>query len=332
MADIRISICLPPSKEAPAYARLAEELGLSAVFLYDSPALYTDVWACLARIADTTSRITIGTGVAIPSLRHPMVTASAIAAIEELAPGRLVCGFGSGYTGRLTMGQKAMRWDDVRCFFVQLRGLLNGETVEIDGGACQMIHSPGFAPKRPIRTPLIAAVSGPKGLEVAREVADGVFCDGRGDIPSGFDHCLQFTFGTVLDPGEDHTSPRVRASAGAVYVTGFHGLWEMAPQMLDQMPGGAEWRARIEAERPPNERHLAIHEGHLVAISDRDQPLIDAAGPGLLQTGWTGTDEQVRTRIAESAAKGATEIVMGMAGDDIPHEIRALARAAELRA
>src|SRR5581483_9945382 len=138
VTDLRVSCCLPPSKEAPAYARLAEELGLDGVYLYDSPALYGAVCACLARIAETTSRITIGTGVAIPSLRHPMVTASAIATIDELAPGRLVCGFGVGYTGRLTMGQKPMRWDDIRRFFVQLRALLNGETVEIDGGMCQM--------------------------------------------------------------------------------------------------------------------------------------------------------------------------------------------------
>jgi 5,10-methylenetetrahydromethanopterin reductase len=331
MADLRISCCLPPSKDAPGYAQLAEELGFDGVYLYDSPALYGDVWTCLARIAERTSRITIGTGVAIPSLRHPMVTASAIAAIAELAPGRLVCGFGVGYTGRLTMGQKAMRWDDMRRFFVQLRALLDGESVEIDGGMCQMIHSPGFAPRRPIKVPLIAAVSGPKGLAVARELADGIFCDGRGEIARGFDRCLLFTFGTVLDPGDNHATPHVRAAAGAFYVTGFHGLWEMAPQLIDSRPGGAEWRTRIEAERPAGERHLAVHEGHLVAISKRDEPLIDIAGPALLQTGWIGNDEKMREHVAEAAKQGATEIVMALAGD-IPRELRALARAAILRA
>lgn len=326
MSNLRISCCLPPSKDAPAYARLAEELGFDGIYLYDSPALYGDVWMCLGLIARETSRITIGTGVAIPSLRHPMVTASAIASIEELAPGRLVCGFGVGYTGRLTMGQKAMRWDDMRRFFVQLRALLRGETVEIDGGMCQMIHSPGFAPGRPIEVPLIAAVSGPKGLAVAREVANGIFCDGRGGIERGFDRALLFTFGTVLDPGDDHTTPHVRASAGAFYVTGFHGLWEMAPQMIEARPGGTEWRARIEAERPANERHLAVHEGHLVAITERDKPLLERAGPALLDTGWVGNDEKIQGHLAEAAKQGATEIVMGMAGD-IPRELRAFARA-----
>jgi len=325
---LRISCCLPPSKAAPAYARIAEDLGLDCVFLYDSPALYGDVWISLARMAEATSRIGIGTGVAVASLRHPLVIASAIADIEDLAPGRLVCGLGVGYTARRTLGQKPVPWAQMRVFLEQLRALLNGETVVIDGGACQMIHSPGFAPRRPIKVPLIAAAGGPKGFEVARAAADGVFCEG--EIPQGFERCLKFAFGTVLDPGEDHTSPRVRAAAGPFAATAYHGLWERGGEAVDQLPGGAAWRAALEAERPAGERHLAVHEGHLVDVSDRDRPLLDAAGPMLTQVGWTGTDEQLRERATQAQAAGATEIVMSLAGPDIPRELRALARAMEL--
>lgn len=326
MSNLRISCCLPPSKDAPAYARLAEEIGYDGVYLYDSPALYGDVWICLARVAEATSRITIGTGVAVPSLRHPMVTASAIASVEELAPGRGVYAFGSGFSARLAMGQKPMRWEDIKRYFVQLRGLLRGQVVEVDGAACQMIHSPGFAPKRPIEVPLIAAVSGPKGFAVAREVADGVFCDRP--VEPGFERCLQFAFGTVLDPGEDHTSPRVKAAAGPFYATTFHGPYEREPTSVDARPGGAEWRARLERERPVGERHLALHEGHLVDVSDRDRALIDAAGPALLGAGWTGHDDRIRQRLAEAQSKGATEVALALAGPDIPRELQAFLRAA----
>jgi 5,10-methylenetetrahydromethanopterin reductase len=329
MGDLRISCFLAPTKDAPAYARLAEELGYDGVYVYDSPALFGDVWLSLGRMAEATSRITLGTGVAVPCLRHPMVTAAAIAAVEELAPGRLVCGFGVGWSARFAMGQRAMRWEEMGRFFVQLRGLLGGETVEIDGAQCQMIHSPGFAPRRPIRTPLLAAASGPKGFEVARAVADGVFCDR--EIQPGFKYCLKFAVGTVLDPGEDHTSPRVRATAGPIYTTNFHGMYEIDPAMVEAMPGGGEWRARLEAERPAAERHLAMHEGHLAAVTDRDRSLLDAAGPALLSaTGWTGTADVVRGHLDEAARSGATEIVMAMAGPDIPRELRAFARAAGL--
>ena len=327
MHSVRISCCLPPSKDVPAYASLAEEAGLDGVYLYDSPALYTDVWASLARIAAATSRITIGTGIAVPALRHPLVTASAIAGVEELAPGRLVCGFGVGFTGRRSMGQKPMRWEDMRGFLVQLRGLLKGETVEIDGGKCQMIHSPGFALTRPINVPLLVAASGPKGLEVAKAVADGIFIDRITEPQTGFERVLLLTLGTVLDPGEDYLSPRVRATAGVPYATQIHSVWEMAPERLTAFPGGSDWLKRLESKCPEDERHLAVHRGHLVEVTEFDQPVVDAAGPAIVQIGWTGTDEQIREHVANAAERGVTEIVMSLAGPDIPREIRALARA-----
>jgi 5,10-methylenetetrahydromethanopterin reductase len=326
----RIGCCLPPSKDAPALARIAEDAGYSSVLLYDSPALYTDAWMSLARIAEATSRIKIGTGVAIPALRHPMATASAIAALEELAPGRLVIGLGAGFTGRKTMGQKPSRWDDMRTYILQLRALLRGEAVEIDGGYCQMINSPGFGPERPIEVPIILAVSGPKGLAVAREVADGVFVDSRSGPVDGFDHKLLLVSGAVLRPGEDHTSPRVRAAAGAMYTTGIHGLWDAAPDKVAGVPGGSAWLSRLEAERPAAEQHLAVHEGHLVAINARDEFLLDAAGPAILTSGWTGTAEQIRARLSEAAADGVTETVVMMAGADVGQELRVFAEAAGL--
>ena len=328
MSRLRISFALPPIKDAPGYARLAEDLGFDGVFLYDSPALYGDIWAGLGRIADVTSRIGLGTAVAVPALRHPMVTASAIATIEELAPGRLTCGFGAGWSARFAMGRRAMRWEEMRRFFIQLRGLLQGETVEIDGAKCQMLHSPGFGPKRPLNTPLIAAASGPKGYEVARAVADGVFCDR--EIVKGFDRCLNFTVGTVLDPGEDHTSARLKAALGPLYVTQFHGMWEMGAAVVDSQPGGAQWRASVEAERPDDERHLAIHEGHMCAVTARDRALLAAAGPALLGMGITGSEEAVRAKLAQISAAGASEVVIVIASPDVPRELRAFARAARL--
>jgi 5,10-methylenetetrahydromethanopterin reductase len=168
-----LSCVLPWSRELPTYARVAEELGIERVWIYDSPALYGDVWMALVRVAEVTERIGLGTGVAIPSLRHPMVTASCIAAIEDVAPGRLVAAFGTGFTGRRAMGQLPMKWADLERYVRDLRGLLRGDVVEIDGAACQMIQSPGFGPERPIGVPLLLAPMGPKGFGVARDIADG---------------------------------------------------------------------------------------------------------------------------------------------------------------
>jgi 5,10-methylenetetrahydromethanopterin reductase len=326
-----ISCVLPPSRELPEYAQLAESLGYERLWVFDSPALYGDVWMAIGRAAEATERIGLGTGVAVPWLRHVMVTASAIASVEELAPGRLVAAFGTGFTASIALGHKPMRWVDLVAHVTQLRGLLRGEVVEVDGAACEMIHSPGFAPPRPINTPLLLAPIGPKGFEYSRTLGDGVVLSGP--PPGGRDPrwgiCAMLIAGSVLDPGEDHTTPRVRDALGPGFATGYHVAWEWDPESVDQLPGGKEWRARVE-ERPPGERHLAVHEGHLVAVNERDQPLVDAAGPRLLSgAGWTGPADEIPGRLEAAAAGGVLEVMYNPAGPDIARELEAFAAAAQ---
>jgi 5,10-methylenetetrahydromethanopterin reductase len=328
---IALSCGFPPSRDLPAYARLAESLGYERVWAYDSPALYGDVWVALARVAEATERIGVGTAVAVPSLRHPVVTASAIATVEELAPGRLAVAFGTGFTARLAMGKRAMRWRDLARYVAQVRGLLAGEVVQVDGAACQLLYSPGFGPRPPVEVPLLVAPAGPKGFAVAHKVADGVVLvglppdDERG---AEWSTCAVLVNGTVLDPGEDHTSERVRRAAGPWFVTGYHAMYEWAPAALESMPGGAEWRERVERDRPEGERHLAVHEGHVVTVTERDTPLLDAAGAALLGTGWTGDRVSVRSRLEHAATAGATEVIYTPAGPDVGRELEAFASAA----
>ena len=78
----------------------------------------------LARCAERTDTIGLGPAVLVPSLRHPMVTAAAVATLADLAPDRVAVALGAGFTGRHVLGQRAMRWDDVRAYVVALRALL----------------------------------------------------------------------------------------------------------------------------------------------------------------------------------------------------------------
>jgi 5,10-methylenetetrahydromethanopterin reductase len=73
--------------------------------------LITDVYSLASspRIAEKTNRIKFGPAVLIPSYRHPMAQASAIATLEQIAPGRLMVGFGTGFTGRARDGQKGFK-------------------------------------------------------------------------------------------------------------------------------------------------------------------------------------------------------------------------------
>ena len=88
---MQLSLGVPPGPQTTQLAVRAEQLGYDRIWLFDSPAVYEDLWIHLGLMAQATSRIGLGTAVIVPSLRHVMTTAAAIATIERLAPGRLAC-------------------------------------------------------------------------------------------------------------------------------------------------------------------------------------------------------------------------------------------------
>jgi len=325
---VKISCGLQPCLEVVEQAQLAEELGYDRAWLYDSPAIYGDIWVALARVAERTERIGLGTAVLVPSLRSVIATASAIASIEGISPGRLACGFGTGATARWTLGKGALTLAQTGEYLRQLRGLLRGEVVELDGEAVQMCQLPQFVPPRPIDVPILLSALGPKGQALAKEVADGIMTVGFG-LP-GYDWCAQLAVGTVLDEGEVLTSRRVQDAAGPWYAILAHGAWEGSPEAVDVFPGGAEWRAKLEGMRPEGERHLEVHEGHATTVTDLDRILVEAAGDGVVGMGWVAEPEGIRQKIAEAEAMGTTEIIWAPSGPDLPRELRAFAEAAGL--
>ena len=323
MRAMELSCAFPPSLAAVEHIVEAERLGYERAWLFDSPALYPDIWMIAALAAVRTERIGLGPAVLVPNLRHPLTQASAIATLEQLAPGRTVAAIGTGFTGRMAMGQRALSWAYTRRYIEQLRALLRGEQVEVDGAVVQMLHGDGFAPKRPIATPIVVAANGPKGMEAARELGDGVMTVGGGE-PS-FDWCAALVFGTVLDDGEDPRSDRALAAAAPALTVVYHAMYEGDPASVDGLPGGPEWRARIE-EIPEAQRHLAVHEDHLVRVTERDRPLVN--GDLLPAFTWTGSADDLRARLKPLADSGVTEILYAPMGPDVPRELRTFAEMA----
>jgi len=318
-----LSCALPPSPEAVDHIVEAERLGYTRAWLYDSPALYGDVWMVAALAAVRTTRIGLGPAVLVPNLRHPLTQASAIATLEQLAPGRTAVAIGTGFTGRMAMGRPPLSWALTQRYIEQVRALLRGEAVEVDGATVRMLHRPAFAPDRPLATPFVVAANGPKGLAVAAALGDGVMTIGGGE--PGFPWCAALVFGTVLDDGEDPGSARALAAAGPAQVVMAHALWEMDPAAVDLLPGGSEWRAEIDA-LPEAERHLAVHEGHLVEVTERERGLLDSGQ--FAATTWTGTRAEIADRLAAAEAAGVTEVLYGPIGPDVPRELAAFAEAA----
>ena len=323
-----ISIGFPPGPHALEGAKLAEELGFERLWLYDSAGIWEDVWMTLGMVAQNTSRIQLGTAVLVPNLRHVMTTASAVLTMERMWPGRLTLGFGTGFTARVVLGQRGLTWDYTTRYLKQLRALLAGETVEIEGKPCKMIHHPHMAKARPVEFPLILSALGPKGQGIARELADGLIQFQSGD--GSWSTHVNLINGTVLDEGEGLHDERVIQAAGPWWAMWYHGLWERSHDSLKSIPGGEEYLKQLNDNHPEALRHLAVHEGHATHINELDRILIDAAGDELSwePQGWVGTREYFRKRLAKEAELGTTEIVYAAAGPDPMREIRAFADAA----
>jgi 5,10-methylenetetrahydromethanopterin reductase len=130
----------------------------------------------------------------------------------------------------------------------------------------------------------------------------------------------------VLDPDEDPASDRVMAAAGHAAAVGFHGRYERGG--IESLPGGRAWLNQIEA-LPPETRHLAVHEDHLVSVNALDRPFITPEL--LLQLGLAGSAAAQRDRLARLAEQGVTEVAYQPAGPDIPRELTAFAAMAGLQ-
>jgi 5,10-methylenetetrahydromethanopterin reductase len=97
-------------------------------------------------------------------------------------------------------------------------------------------------------------------------------------------------------------------------------MYESDPAAVEGLPGGAAWRAELERV-PVHLRHLAIHEDHLVHVTERDRPLL--SGEGLTAFTWTGDAATLRARLEATAAAGTTEILYQPCGPDVERELRA---------
>jgi 5,10-methylenetetrahydromethanopterin reductase len=319
------SFRLHPGPRIVEYAQVAQEIGFERVWCPEVPAHGHDIWVALARVAERTTRIGVGAAVLIPSYRHPLAQASAIGTLEALAPGRLWAGFGTGFTGRSGLGQPPLPLSRMRRYISQVRGLLNGEPVAVDGAFTQLLAPDGCLPPRPINVPLLLAAQGPKGRALAHEIADGLIS--LGAPAPGFSPCLVSLNGTVLDEGEDLETPRVRAAVGPLVAAAYHSAYTRDPESVAQLPNGDAWLAKVR-ELPDELRHLSVHRGHMLTIDSPQDALVDA---GIAKrVSFTGTRDELRARLDALDAAGATGIIFGTSGVDVIRELRAFAAVAGL--
>jgi 5,10-methylenetetrahydromethanopterin reductase len=149
--------------------QLAERIGFESAWVIDSQLICRDVFVTLAACLASTSRISLATGVTNPLTRHVSATASAIATLEEMYPGRVLAGVGTGFSSLRTVGMPAAKATELERFVVDLKALLRKDSVDFEnrvrGGMTWL--------ERPFSVPVVVAASGPKITRLAARIADG---------------------------------------------------------------------------------------------------------------------------------------------------------------
>lgn len=168
---VQVSLRIPGTAPMPELVKLIQDVeaaGFDGVGILDSQMLCRDTFVTLGQAAANTSRLTLFPAVTNPFTRHVSVLASAARTIEELAPGRTKVVIGTGYTSASTIGRKPATLAEMRGCITALRTLLAGEAVDFNGTPARLAYAGG----RPV--PLLMAASGPRAIELAGEIADGV--------------------------------------------------------------------------------------------------------------------------------------------------------------
>ena len=90
-----------------AYAERAEALGFESLWAWDHILLgvepsfpILDSISILTAIAARTSRVKLGTGVLVLTLRNPVVAAKVLASLDQISKGRLLLGVAAGWYAR----------------------------------------------------------------------------------------------------------------------------------------------------------------------------------------------------------------------------------------
>ena len=286
----------------------AETLGFGGVWVADSQSVFRDAFMALTLFADRTKRMELATGVTNIITRHPAVLAHSFATLNEYSNGRAVLGIGVGDSAVHTIGEKPARLKRMEEVINVLRKLMAGEEVNFDGQDIKISWPP-------CKVPVVIACSGPRSLQLAGRIADGVLFQvgadpdlvlyakkniGIGARQAGRDLSeIKLYQRLAFAVSEDREQVRTEARGYASVAAGT--IYKAVPE--DDIPADLRSDLQLMKEKYDYQQHGSMDSEHAGLITDR---ILDAVA-------ITGTPDEVIPRLQGLTDLGIENFVLPIA-------------------
>ncbi len=302
------------------FVRYAEQKGFEAIWQAESR-LVRDAIVPMAAYAAVTERIKVGSGVINNWTRNIGLLAATFLTLDDLAPGRIICGIGAwwdplaknvGIERRKPLLAMRETVEVLRRLLKLERVTFHGEFHQVEGIELDVVHGR----REPRDVPIMIGATGPKMMELTGEIADGAvlnYC-----VPPGYNHSALESLEAGAKKGgrtlDDIDRPQlVVCSVDQDEDRALDTSRELLTQYLAQQPHIAkasgvsnEVVAEIQSILGWPATHEQIQQAkHLV--------------PDELVTRITasGTPDQARAKVAEYMENGATCPILYPVGGDV---------------
>ncbi|MBW4435500.1 MAG: LLM class flavin-dependent oxidoreductase [Pleurocapsa minor GSE-CHR-MK-17-07R] len=303
MAD-RVALYLQdahPIQDAIGYVQYAEKKGFEAVWQAESR-LVRDAIVPMAAFAATTSRIKIGSGVINNWTRNAAVIAATYLTLDDLAPDRIICGIGAWWDPLAAkVGIKrekpllAMREcvTVVRSLLARERVTFHGEFVHLDDVELDVVHGR----KEPRNVPIYIGATGPQMMALTGEIADGAV--------------LNYLVSPKYNLGAVEQLEAGARKAG-------RSIDEIDRPQLVVCSVDNDRKKALDGARKLVTQYLG-QQPHIMKASGVSQELLDEIGQVLT---WPATEEQ----IMEAMRLVPDDVVQMITASGTPEEVRAKVR------
>ena len=286
----------------------AEELGFAGVWVADSQSVFRDAFMALALLAARTRRMELATGVTNAVTRHPAVLANNFATLDEYSDGRAVLGIGVGESAVNNIGRKPASLQRMAEVINVIRQLMAGETVNFEGRDIKVSWPPRKAP-------VVIACTGPKSLQLAGRIGDGVLFQVGADydlvryakkhIEIGARRAnrnlseIKLYQRLAFAASEDRE--QVRAEARGYAAVAARTIYKAVPR--EDMPEDLWQELKIMKEKYDYQQHGSMDAEHTELVTDR---ILDSVA-------IAGTPDEVIPRLRGLADLGIENFVLPIA-------------------